>query len=282
MWGQPPPAVRGVTLRLCVLFLKQILKCSPRVVRLQTSRCRRFLLTRHANLVQRAIIARIFFRDPLFNGLHALEAAAGIEIGALLARVQLETAFGTLALARTRPSLQDRSALRTTRDRARPRQIHRPRTQCVVPTRRTALALRWRLSRRLLTTRFSIIVLISGLTVFCQKKPPPSMWPYCPPDRTRAASLRIVTRGRRLAIELQQQSLATDQTDFHGSNSKSLCFLSSVEIRANPWQGFSLTTRNSLQYSDDPRNSPGRPAAMQLLDHWRRDYARSHSDRSGR
>lgn len=37
-----------------------------------------------------------------------------------------------------------------------------------------------------------------------------------------------------------------------------------------------------LQCTHDPQNLPRRPATMQLLDHRRREYARSHGDRSRR
>ena len=51
----------------------------------------------HADFEEGAIVAGIFFGDALFDGLHALEAAAGIEIHALLARMQFEAALGTEA-----------------------------------------------------------------------------------------------------------------------------------------------------------------------------------------
>ncbi len=192
--GQPPSAVRGAQLPagfasvlLCTLvpsgarflaeveirrlFLKQIFKRCPRIVGLQTLRCRRFLFAGHTNLVQRTVIAGILFRDPLFDRLHALEAAAGIEIRALFARMQFEPALRTLALPRTCRTLQHRSTLRAARHRPRTRQVHRPRSQRMIPTGRTALALRRRLAR-LRAARFPIIILISWLPIFGQLKPP--------------------------------------------------------------------------------------------------------------
>ena len=206
-----------------VLLLKQILKRRPRIVGLQTRRCGRFLFTRHANLVQRAVIARILFRDPFFDRLHALEAAAGIEVRALLAGVQFESALRALPFPRACRTLQHRSALRAPRHRPCTRQVHRPRSQRVVPTWRTALALRRGLAR-LWATRFSIApitVLISGLTVFCQNKPPRACCGYCPPDTTRAASVRN-KGGKRI--------MATDQ----GRSSRIERNLSLVLIRGNP------------------------------------------------
>jgi hypothetical protein len=154
-----------------VLLLKQILKRRPRIVGLQTRRCGRFLFARHANLVHRTVIARILFRDPLFDRLHALEAAAGIEIRALLARMQFKPALRTLAFPRACRTLQHRSTLRAPRHRPCTRQVHGPRSQRMVPTWRTALALRRRLAL-LRAARFPIIVLISGLPIFGQLKPP--------------------------------------------------------------------------------------------------------------
>jgi hypothetical protein len=80
-----------------VLLLKQILKRRTRIVRTRAGGRRGFFFARHANFVQRTVIASILFRDPLFHRLHALEAAAGIEIRALLARVQFKPALRTLA-----------------------------------------------------------------------------------------------------------------------------------------------------------------------------------------
>ena len=45
------------------------------------------------NRVERAVVLHIFARDAFGNGLHALETLGGIEVGALLAGMQFETAL---------------------------------------------------------------------------------------------------------------------------------------------------------------------------------------------
>ncbi len=90
-------------------FLEQILKRLPRVVRPQAGGRGRFLLPRDADFVERAVVASVLSLNPLWNWLHALEAASRIEVGALFARVQLKTALGTES--RRRYFLQDRAAL---------------------------------------------------------------------------------------------------------------------------------------------------------------------------
>ena len=109
-----PPEGRGSDrslLKAASLF-EQVLERRAGIVRFQTRGRRGLLLTRHPDLVQRAIVPRILLRDPLFDRLHAFKAATGIKVGALLARVQLESAFWTLALARTGRALQHGPALR--------------------------------------------------------------------------------------------------------------------------------------------------------------------------
>jgi hypothetical protein len=133
-----PLGIESSSVFLCVLcvkaldlLLEQILKRSARIVRPQARRSRSLFLSRHANLIQVAIIPRIFLRDPLLDRLHALEPATGIEIRALLARMQLESTLRTLP--RAGHSLQHGSALRTPRNRARARQIDGPRAKRVIP-----------------------------------------------------------------------------------------------------------------------------------------------------
>ena len=160
MWGQPPPAVRGAKLRclflsvpsvssvvefLLFLFLKQILKSRPSIIRAQVRRSRRLFFPRHANLIGRTLVPLVLLRHPLLHRLHALKPATRIEIRALLARMQLKPALRTLPL--TRRSLQHRAALRAPRHGPRPRQIHRTRPQRVVPLRRAARPLRRSLPR---------------------------------------------------------------------------------------------------------------------------------------
>jgi hypothetical protein len=94
------------------------------------------------------------------DGLHAFEAAAGIEIRALLAGMQFEAALGTFV---SRRSDEYGAALGATRNRARPGQIDRLRTKRVGLFGRSGI-------RPLARTgaRFSIAVaiLITMLTVF--------------------------------------------------------------------------------------------------------------------
>ena len=90
-------------------LLEQILKRRPRIVGPGAGRGPSLFLARHPNLEQFAVIARIFLRDALLYRLHALEPAPRIEIGALLAGMQLESALRTLATSRR--SLQDVAAL---------------------------------------------------------------------------------------------------------------------------------------------------------------------------
>src|ERR1700683_2592464 len=103
----------------------------PRIAGTCSSRRGRFLLPRHSHLVKLAIVARIFARNSHWDGLHALEAAAGIEVGALLAGVQFKTALG--APAGRRHSLQHRATLRAAGNSMRSRQIDWARAEGVVP-----------------------------------------------------------------------------------------------------------------------------------------------------
>ena len=162
-------------------LLEQIVKRRPRTAGLQTRRSRSLFLASHSNLKELAGIPFVLLRDPLLHRLHAFEPAARIEIGTLLARMQFESALRTLPL--DAHTLQHSPALRAAGHGTRSRQVDRLRTQGMVPTRRPTLAFRWRLPWRL-PTRFSIVVLISRLTVFGQKNLP-KRWPYCAPDRAR-------------------------------------------------------------------------------------------------
>ena len=67
------------------LFLEQVLERRSRIVGPEIGWRRRFLFARDANLVQSAVIARVFLGDAFFDRLHALETASGIKVGALLA-----------------------------------------------------------------------------------------------------------------------------------------------------------------------------------------------------
>jgi hypothetical protein len=151
------------------LLLEQTFKRRPRIHGTRARGRRRLFLARHPHLVRWAFILRVFFRYALFHRLHALKPAPRIEIHALLARMQLKPALRTFPVARH--PLQYRSALRATRHSPRSRQIHWLGPERVVPLRRTALALRWRLAR-LLTPRFTIVVLISRLPIFRHRTSP--------------------------------------------------------------------------------------------------------------
>jgi len=167
------------------LLLKQIIKRRPCIIRPQTRRSRSLLLPRHPNLIQLARILHILLRNPLLHRLHALKPAPRIEIRTLLARVQLKPALRTLLVHRH--PRQHRPALCAARYRSRPRKIHRPRPQRMVPFRRTTLAFLGRLPLRLLPTWLTITVLISMLPVF--RHNPSQARAYCLPNPTPAASV---------------------------------------------------------------------------------------------
>ena len=78
------------------LFLEQILKRRPCVGGPSARGSGGFLLAGHANLVESALIPFVFLCDALLHRLHALESAAGIEVGALFARVQRKIALRTV------------------------------------------------------------------------------------------------------------------------------------------------------------------------------------------
>jgi len=202
------------------LLLEQIFERGPRIVRPKAGRSGCLFLPRNAHFIRRARIPRVFLCDPLLHRLHALEPASRIEIRALLAGVQLKAALGTLFV--TGHPLQYGSALRTPRYRPRPRQIHGPRTQCMVPLRWTALALRGRLSR-LLPARLAITVLISRLTIFRHSTLPTTRSYSVPGSPGR--QVRTIGNPSPQII-----------TDFHGSNNKFLFSSLSVRILANPRQ----------------------------------------------
>jgi hypothetical protein len=168
------------------LFLKQILKRRPRIVRPQTRRSRSLLLPRHSDLIQLALIPLILLRNPLLHRLHALKPAPGIEIRTLLARMQLKPTLRTLPIHRS--SLQQSPALCAPRHRTRTRQIERLRPERMVPLRWTALALLRRFPRLFpprLTPRLSIAILIPMLPIFRHYQPSPStrvLSPRCTPS----------------------------------------------------------------------------------------------------
>ena len=175
----PVPSVLRV---LDLLFLKQIFKRRPRIIRPQRSRSRSLLLPRHPNLVVRTLIPQILLRHPLLHRLHAFKPAPRIEISTLLARMQLKPALRTLSLA-GRP-LQHRPTLRAPRHRPRPRQIHRSRSERVVPLRsRRRRARPARLLSRPLALVVAIAILIPMLPIFRHKLLPSTrpVWSTRPP-----------------------------------------------------------------------------------------------------
>jgi hypothetical protein len=159
-------------------LLEQILKRLPRIVGPQGGWSGGFLLAGDTKFVERAIVAHVFLLHALGDRSHALEAAAGIEVRALLAGVQFETALGTKA--RGRHPLQDRAALRTSRDGMGSRQIYRSRSEGIVSLRRRrARFFAGPLPRLLLP----IAILISMLTVFSCHKTSPRALAYCRASR---------------------------------------------------------------------------------------------------
>jgi len=180
------------------LLLEQTIKCRPRIVRPLARRRRSLFLPRYPHLIRRALIPRILLRHPLLHRLHAFKPAAGIEIHALLARMQLEPALRTLPV-RCHP-LQDRPTLRAPRHRPRSRQIHGLRSKCMIPSRRPALALWRRLADRL-PPWFTIAILISWLPVF-RHNPSPTTRPVLSPLRAPGAS--VAPASRRLSRKEQR------------------------------------------------------------------------------
>jgi hypothetical protein len=141
--------------------------------------------------------------------------------------VQFETALGTKA--RGRHPLQDRAALRTSRDGMGSRQIYRSRSEGVVSfRRRRARFFAGPLPRLLLP----IAILISMLTVFSCHKTSPGVLAYC------RASRVLRQAGTRLYLFLLREPVL-------GTHKLS-----------------------SLQWKHDSHNLAGGAAAMQLL-HYR-------------
>ncbi len=149
-------------------FLEQILKRLPCIVRTGDGWRRCLLLPRNPHFVKLAIVARIFARDSNRDRLHALEAAAGIKIRALLAGVKFEGALG--ALAGWRHSLQHRAALGAARDGVGAGQIDGTRTESIVPLCRRRAG---RAEARFFSVlaRLTVAILITVLAVFSCHKP---------------------------------------------------------------------------------------------------------------
>ncbi len=144
------------------LLLEQVLKRRPRIVGAQRRRGRSFFLAGHSNLVKFAVVTHIFFWYSYRNRLHTFETASGIEICALLARVQFKLAFRTFPVARR--SLKNGSTLCAARKRTRSGHVDRARSKRVVPFRRRAS--RAGPLARSLPLAVAIAILIPVLTIF--------------------------------------------------------------------------------------------------------------------
>jgi hypothetical protein len=148
-------------------LLKQILERLPCVVRSCDGGCRCFFLPCHSHFVELAIVPCIFAWDSNRDRLHALEAAARIEVSALLAGVQFEAALGTLAGCWH--SLQHGAALGAARDGVRAGQIDGTRTESIV-----SLCGGWTRGAEArffaILPRLAVAVLIAVLPVFCCHK----------------------------------------------------------------------------------------------------------------
>ena len=142
-------------------ILEQIIERLARTIGLRCWARRCLLLHADAHGVESAFVARVFFSNSCWNGLHTLEAARWIKISTLFAGVQLKIAL--LALAeRLRQHRQQRPALRAARNRMRTWHLHRSRTERVVFI---LILATWRLLLGRLLARLAT-VLIPVLAVF--------------------------------------------------------------------------------------------------------------------
>ena len=109
------------------LFLEQVVKCLASIVRPdggKTSRwrCRRnrygrwrsIFLDSRAKRVEGAVVSSVFFGNALRYRPGAFELCPRVEVGALFAGMELETAAGASSLG-IKPGLQNGTAIRTTR-----------------------------------------------------------------------------------------------------------------------------------------------------------------------
>jgi len=109
------------------LFLEQVVKCLASIVRPdggKTSRwrCRRnrygrwrsIFLDSRAKRVEGAVVSSVFFGNALRYRPGAFELCRRVEVGALFAGMELETAAGASPLG-IKPGLQNGTAIRTTR-----------------------------------------------------------------------------------------------------------------------------------------------------------------------
>jgi len=147
------------------LVFEQVVKRGARVIRTLAAFTGCFFFDHHANGIQRAVVALIFGRDSGGNGLIAFEAARGIEVFALFAGVEIESTLRTLR-DRVGQILQQRAALRATRDGARSWHVDGARPEGVLFFRGRGLLE--------LFLRSSTGILVSALAIFAvgQKAPP--------------------------------------------------------------------------------------------------------------
>ncbi len=109
---------------------EQIIKRGARIIRTLAAFARGLFFYHHSDGIDRAVVLLILGRDSRGDGLIAFEAAGGIEMFALFAGVEIESALRTLADG-IGEILQQRSAFRAARDGARARHVDRPRSKGV-------------------------------------------------------------------------------------------------------------------------------------------------------
>jgi hypothetical protein len=80
----------------CSVFEK-IIKRRARIIRTLTGFAGRFFFYHHSDGIERTVVAFVFGRDSGGDWLIAFEAAGWIEVFALFAGVQVETAFRALS-----------------------------------------------------------------------------------------------------------------------------------------------------------------------------------------
>src|ERR1700704_3999421 len=78
------------------LLLEQIVKRLPRIIGASHAFAGRLFLERNAHGIKRAIVLFVFRGDPLLDWLVAFETAGRVEVLALFAGVQVESAFRAL------------------------------------------------------------------------------------------------------------------------------------------------------------------------------------------
>jgi hypothetical protein len=89
---------------------------------------RGFLLHSHSQGIKRTVVAFVLAGNTLRNGLAAFEAAGGVEVCALAARVERNAALGTLACG-LNSSRQKRATLGAAGNRVCARHLHRTRAE---------------------------------------------------------------------------------------------------------------------------------------------------------